>query len=262
MSHPGVEEVAEHLEGLLTSEADERVRAHLRDCADCAAVAHELGAVPDTLRAAAAPTSAIPGPVVERVEAAIAAESRSRSESAGVTSLTDRRQRRRRAVGGALVAAAAVMVVAVGVTEVLDESQRSQTAAGESGRASAGPLQKPLEGTAEDAAPSTRGPSGPPAAFGSRRQDVSGDGASARLVDRVAAGHRPGEPQRERAGCVAAALGDAGWSGASYAVVLGDGRGGGGPGAVVLRPAGSPGVGILVACAPEPRVLLRRQLGE
>jgi hypothetical protein len=85
------------------------------------------------------------------------------------------------------------------------------------------------------------------------------------LIADVVAAHDPQRPGHERRDCVASALGsDAARTGASYAVSLpgGAATGGPAPGVVWLRPSDRPTEAVLVACAPRPRELDRRGLGE
>jgi hypothetical protein len=269
MTHPSAEEVAEHLEGLLDAEAERRVGGHLRQCADCAAVARDLGALPEALRAAATEVP-LPDHVADRVQAAIEAEVRHDDEGAGasghdVAALEDRRRRRRRVMAGGLLAAAAATVVAVGVGQML-RSEGSGQAGGSAGvasleQASPGPGRSGDQGI-------EGGPARPDAAAAEKR---AGDALSAAghaldrrtltaLVAGVAAAHTTGTAPHDRDLCVTAALGrPAARSGAAYAVRL-PAPMRGVPGVVVLRPADAPTEGVLVACGPRPRVLLREAL--
>jgi hypothetical protein len=274
--HPSVEQVAEHLEGLLEDAAARRVGEHLRHCARCADVARDLDALPDALRAAAVETTPMPEHVSDRVRAAIAAEAaRDRAGSppstpsapsapsapSGVTTLPDRRRRRRLAAGG-LLAAAAATVVAVGLGQMLQGG-----GPGQAGQAS--PAESPAGVTAleEDAradAPRAARPTAGPRAAAGRLDAGLGRSperrAFAALVRGAAAAYSPAAPRQDRQRCADAALGRAaagpGAAYSAYAVRL-PAPLRGVPGVVVLRPSAAPTRGVLVACAPQPRVLLR-----
>jgi hypothetical protein len=284
VTHPGVEAIAEHLEGTLDQAEDQRVREHLRGCAECTDRADALRALPGLLRTAGE-VSLMPGHLARRVDDAIAEEARRRTEvptpvaaaaamaqparaekpaAAGgdattppVADLEVRRRRRRRVLTGGLLAAAAATVVAVGLGDMLRTSEQQ---AAESTGSGAPPSAESLlqsEGRrgASDTAPE---PQQAPSAAALPL-------VPAGLIADVAAAHDPRRPGHERRGCVASALGsDAADTGASYAVQLPGGAGSGGPtpGVVWLRPNDAPTQAVLVACSPRPRVLDRRGLGQ
>jgi hypothetical protein len=268
VSHPSTEELAEHLEGVLDPPSDDRVRAHLQDCAECAATARELAAAGERLREAAEHPPPMPEHVVRRLEAALAAESRARSDGGGATSLHDRRRGRRRLATTGLLAAAAVTVAAVGLGEVLSGGGGSdgQAAGGSAGRLDSAELQQEQAG-------GDAGTSAAPPGVAPRAQDQpSGPDrlGGAAVIAGVAARHEPGTRRHERARCVDVALqgvvvggpapSDADAPLASYAVDVPAPGGGTTPGAVVLRTTDAPVEGLLVACEPRPRVVLRRDL--
>lgn len=256
MTHPSVEEVAEHLAGVLEPRQEERVRAHLEHCNPCAATAGDLAEVPDRLRRAAATTPQMPPDLASRIDTALAEESRHRTGRAtGDDALQQRRRRRRRVAAGGLLAAAAATVVAVSVGDLLQTGSGNGATGGSAGSAATAQRPSGRDAAQED----LRGPTRPdelggPAIAGERL-------AGAGLVDAVAERHVPGSPRHDRPACVSAALGRTVPAAASYAVRLPRG-GNGSPGVVVLRPSDAPIEGLLVACAPQPRVLLRRGLAE
>jgi hypothetical protein len=299
VTHPSVEEVAEHLEGVLSPGDEQRVRAHLDECAECAATARELAAVTERLRASAAAVPPIPGDVAARVEAALAEQAREPRASAdrdvptghaGVSrgvrpthqlrgpgeadDLEERRRRRRRVLSGGLLAAAAATVVAVGVGEMV---QSGLSGSGDAAQESAVTADRGAAGAGDPPAdrPGARSGGGPQVAQAPRAEagslakdrseppafrDRRAELGLAGLVQGVAAAHTPARPRHDRADCVAAALGDgAGASVASYSVDLPGAVGVGGA-VVVLRPSDAPTVGLLLECTPRPRVLLRRGL--
>jgi anti-sigma factor RsiW len=137
VSHVGNDLLADFVEGLLPADDEARVAAHLTACPTCARARDALLDVSVLLRHAGAEPLPMPREVAERLEAALAAESRARSERTGVVSLRtaeprhtpgtregDRRGRRRRATGWrarpprVLLAAASVAVLAVGAVAV------------------------------------------------------------------------------------------------------------------------------------------------
>lgn len=192
MTHPGVEEVADHLEGLLEAEHDQRVRTHLEQCAACAAVARDLAAAADVLRAAAADPPPMPAPLAQRVDEAIAAESRQRAAEPGtpVTALADRRTRRRRRLAGGLLAAAAATVVGVAIGEMqpLDGAGGDAATQAESGVA------------AEQRAPRASTPQSDQAFRGGQgQQDALRDGPPAAAARKPDAAQDSGERKALRA---------------------------------------------------------------
>jgi hypothetical protein len=274
VTHPSVEEVAEHLEDLLPPAEQTRVRTHLQECEACATLARRLGEVSQALRTAGAVAPPAPAEVSARVEEALGREAQRRAggaEPGTPVAGLDERRRRRRVLSGGLLAAAAATVVAVGLGQLGQTGVSGDSAAPAAGSAvrSGGQREQAGRAAAEqgDALSSARAPrathgrraaegnSGDVSSFGPLRQSLRLGGIS--LVEGVAAAHTPAAPAHDRRGCVRAALGaDAGLL-PSYAVQV---PGGHGPGAVVLRPEGAPTVGVLVACAPRPRVLLRHEL--
>jgi predicted anti-sigma-YlaC factor YlaD len=298
VTHPSVEAIAEHLEGALYQADDQRVREHLRGCAECADRAEGLRALPGLLRTAGEVPS-MPEHLARRVDDAIADEARRRAEApapvaaaaamsgtaqAGDKALAGReaetqetpvvdldahRRRRRRVLAGGLLAAAAATVVAVGLGDVLQTSQQAPESAQSSqstgrtkstGTAGAPPSAESLlesngRQRANDPAPGAMQAS----------PDAALPLSPAALIAGVVDAHDPQRPGHERRDCLASALGpDAARTGASYAVSLPGGAGTGGPvpGVVWLRPNNRPTEAVLVACAPRPRELERRGLGE
>jgi hypothetical protein len=257
--HPGADDVALHLEGQLAPADEQRVAAHLRECADCAALAGDLAALPEALRTAADPPPPMPEQVAHRIQAALARE-------AGVASLDERRTRRRRVLGAGLLAAAAATVVAVGLGELVQNT-------GSGGSASSGAQQESAVAGRRPTRPlHERQDAAALGADGTRPRQQQGDlgvaGASLRarsalagLVEGVAAAHTPERARYDRDACVRTALGLTGGGAvgslASYAVEL---PGRGVPGAVVLRPSRAPAEGLVVSCGPRPQVLLRHGL--
>jgi len=283
VTHPGVEAISEHLEGTLDKAEDQRVREHLRSCAECTDRADALSAMPGLLRAAGE-VPVMPEHLARRVDDAIAEEERRRTaapvpvaaaaavaQPAGAEKPAgadrdatpppvadlDVRRRRRRMLGGGLLAAAAAAIVAVGLGDMLRTSEQpAAESAGSGAPPSAESLLQP-EGRrgASDTAPGTQ--QAPSAAALPL--------VPAGLIADVAAAHDPQRPGQERRDCVTSALGsDAARTGASYAVKLPGGAGSGGPtpGVVLLRPNDAPTQAVLVACSPRPRVLDRRGLGQ
>ena len=288
MTHPDVDQVAELLAGLLPAPEERRLREHLAGCADCARLAQQLEDVSGVLRAEGQATTPIPQDVAHRLDSALADELHRREAEAepaqaqadsvpeddvhaasGVTSLTDRRTRRRRALAGGLLAAAAVTVAAVGLGEMMGSGGSAQF--GSAGSADVASREQQSSGP-QVAAGSAPGIEGAPKG----RHDLSQEGLEAgpnlfralsdrNLIAVVARGHDPGSSRLDRAACVRTALGGGADLGsvASYAVRMAPdvGRGRGGvPGAVVLRPTSAPTEGLLVACSPQPHVVLRRGL--
>jgi len=287
VTHPGVEEVALHLEGVLDPADEQRVRAHLERCDECAATARDLVGVSEQLHAAARlsdppePVPPIPGDVAARVEYALTREADDRaveavpaaaalaaggeaSDAAG-DDLDARRRRRRRVLSGGLLAAAAATVVAVGLGEVMQGGGSAQVA----GSAGSAPAERPqtrpdtlrsgpeasaltddglgVEGLGRDDAASGQRE----LAFAARLRDMA-------LIEGVAAAHSPDRARHDLPACVRGALGGDLGPVASYAVRLP--RSGGIPGVVVLRPSRRPTEGVLVACTAPPQVLARRGL--
>ncbi|HEX2175407.1 MAG TPA: zf-HC2 domain-containing protein [Nocardioidaceae bacterium] len=271
MTHPSVEQVADYLEGVLGTDEQDRVRAHLEECEACTATSRDLATMPQTLRTAAATTPPMPEQVAARLQAVLADEARRRPRPVAVSDLAGRRQRRRRALTGGLLAAAAVTVVAIGLGEVVGTdgggsagesavSGRAPADAADPGRPNAG---RP----GPDGAPAQR--RGPGVAIAPEARRGRGDSPEpflrgltpAELIDAVAASHVPGTVRRDRPACVDAALGGGARTAAAYAVRLPAGSGGT-RGLVVLRPGVAPTEGVLLACDPPPRVLLRRGLSD
>lgn len=286
MTHPRVDEVAGYLAGTLDAATTERTREHLQGCSSCAATARDLEAVSARLTSVGAEPEPMPAHVVSRIEAALAAEARLRDEadsadaasaaSAGspVTSLDDRRRRRRRLLSGGLLAAAAATVVAVGLGEVLPLGDSDGDAAGSAGVTSL--AEEQAGESAEDrgdsggaASPDATGPEAAPRAGGGGapeglRGGSEGLGLRGALVDAIVGAHRPGSTRVERPRCLAAAVDGAPGDGASYAVRLppSPGQRNGTPAVVWVHPSRDPQQAVLVVCAPEPRVVLRRGLGD
>jgi hypothetical protein len=280
VTHPSVDEVALHLEGLLAPADERRVGAHLRDCAECAATARDLEALPEALRAAADTAAPpIPAEVAERIKAAVAREAAVRAGDGpgtrdappeeDVPSLAERRTRRRRALGAGLLAAAAATVVAVGLGELVQTGGQGDAVSGQAQQESAVAGARPAGPSGERG--HALSPDGAPRRQQNRGLSTSGadDDAGSRLaglVEGVAVAHDPDRARHERGACVRTALGlpdaaDGGGAGAvaSYAVRLAT-PSGAVPGAVVLRPSGAPTEGLVVACDRPPRVLLRHGL--
>jgi Putative zinc-finger len=283
VTHPSVEAIAEHLEGTLDQADDQHVREHLRGCAECTDRAEALYALPGLLRTAGEVPS-MPEHLARRVDDAIADEARRRADASTPVAAAaamaaparaeeplapggdastpvadlDARRRRRRVLAGGLLAAAAATVVAVGLGEVLQTSQQASESAGSAGSSARPSAESLLQ-------PEGRGPSDT-----APRPDHAPSAAAlplvpAGLIADVVDAHDPQRPGHERRQCVASALGsDAARTGASYAVSLPGGAGTGGPtpGVVWLRPNDRPTEAVLVACAPRPRVLDRRVLGD
>lgn len=284
MTHPSVEEVALHLEGMLDPADERRVRAHLEDCPECTATARDLRGVTGHLQAA--PLPAIPDAVAARVESALAQEAAKRGAGTdasavqvaaegtaprqAVGDLAARRRRRRRVVSGGLLAAAAATVVAVGLGQLMqggsDGAAGSAQLSAESrpgpqrGSAGRGPQASALdEGDQSHAAPPK--PRGPQAFRGNRLPGLTDrvlGPRAAGLIEGVAAAHSPNQAPHQLAGCVRAALGGDLGPVASYAVPL-PGQAGV-RGVVVLRPNRTPTEGVLIACTSQPQVLARRGL--
>jgi hypothetical protein len=291
VTHPSVEAIAEHLEGTLDQADDQRVREHLRGCAECTDRAEALSALPGLLRTAGEVPS-MPEHLARRVDDAIADESRRRADAsvpvaaaaamaepmraeapvaAGgdaetqetpVADLDVRRRRRRRVLGGGLLAAAAATVVAIGLGEMMQTSEQASEAG------SAGSGAPPSAESLRDAQKPAAGQASPDR--GLAAEEGSPDVAAvplipAGLIADVVDAHDPQRPGHERRECLASALGpDAARTGASYAVSLPGGAATGGPtpGVVLLRPNDRPTEAVLVACTPRPRELDRRGLGE
>ncbi len=296
MTHPSVEDVALHLEGVLGPADELRVRTHLAQCEECAVTARQLRGVTDQLHAAAAPESTppIPADVAARVESALARESAERAAGTGggagkvaasataaggtvagrtVGDLDERRRRRRRVLSGGVLAAAAATVVAVGLGQLTQTGVTGQSASGDAGSVAAerAPAQS---GPRRDAARGGSPQSSALSADGQGRVGTNESGGNAfrptvplplkvaaqgaGLIEGVAAAHSPDHPGHDLPGCVRAALGDGLGPVASYSVQLPGGNGA--PGVVVLRPNRAPTQGVLVACSPQPHVLARRGL--
>jgi hypothetical protein len=275
VTHPSVEQVADYLEGVLGTDEHDRVRAHLEECEACTATAHDLATMPQTLRTAAATTPPMPEQVAARLQSALADEARRRPRPVAVSDLAGRRQRRRRALTGGLLAAAAVTVVAVGLGEVVGPGGTGSSggSAGESAVSGRAPADAADPRRPEAGRPrpdgSTAQRRGPGVAVAPEARGGRGDSPEpflrgltpAELIDAVAARHVPGTVRRDRPACVDAALGNGARTAAAYAVRLPAGSGGT-RGLVVLRPGAAPTEGVLLACDPSPRVLLRRGLSD
>lgn len=290
MTHPSVEEVALHLEGVLEPGDEQRVRAHLEQCTECAATAQDLRGVTERLQAAAQPSESappIPADVAARIESALGHEASARAAagtgsedvpreggavgSEAVGDLAERR--RRRVLSGGLLAAAAATVVAVGLGQLTQSggpgtAGSSVVAEQHTGQAGQGARPRDALRGPQAASPRSSADQGrheasvKPGTKGGGPQSLSDFGLAARLgdvglIEGVAAAHSPNRAQHDLPRCVRAALGDALGPVASYAVRL---PGGGGAGVVVLRPNRAPTVGVLVACTPQPQVLARRGL--
>jgi len=285
VTHPSVEEVALHLEGVLDPADEQRLRAHLEHCARCAVTARDLRGVTEQLHVAArSPESApaMPADVAARVESALARESDDRADeavpasathSAGggatgatVGDLVARRRRRRRVLSGGLLAAAAATVVAVGLGQLMQSG-------GESAQFARGGSAGSVTAERQPARQPDTLRSGPQAsALGGESLGRGRDGAlgkqgtlaaatrlrDAGLIEGVAAAHSPARARHDLLGCVRGALGADLGPMASYAVRLP--KTGGVPGVVVLRPSRRPTEGVLVACTAPPQVLARRGL--
>jgi anti-sigma factor RsiW len=274
VTHPSVEEVSLHLEGVLDPGDEQRVRRHLEQCAECASTAQELHRVTEQVHAAgefsqsSQPVPPVPAEVAARVESALAQEASGR----GVVDLAQRRRRRRRVLSGGLLAAAAATVVAVGLGQLMQSGGAGDAAGGTAGSVVAqqqtaprrntprgGPEASALgddgQGRSDTGLPQEaheRGLKGPDTlSLPAPPRDVA-------LIEGVAAAHSPDRPQHDLPGCVRSALGSDLGPVASYAVRLPGG--GGAPGVVVLRPSRAPTEGVLVDCRPQPHVLARRGL--
>lgn len=94
VSHVGNDLLADFLGGLLPADDEAWVAAHLRGCPTCARARDALLEVRALLRHAGAEPLPMPDEVAERLEAALAAESRARAERTGVVSLRTAETRR------------------------------------------------------------------------------------------------------------------------------------------------------------------------
>lgn len=90
VSHVGNDLLADFLEGLLPADDEARVATHLERCATCARARDVLVDVGVLLRQAGSEPVSMPPDVAERLDAALAAESRARSQETGVVSLHTR----------------------------------------------------------------------------------------------------------------------------------------------------------------------------
>jgi hypothetical protein len=122
MTHPDAEVLAEFRAGLVAGRDGARISAHLADCVRCAGVCDQLAEVSALL--AAVPPPALPDPVTQRLETALAAEAANRFSSERTV---DPRSRERASTPGprrrwdfrlvtlrVLAPAAAVVVLAAG----------------------------------------------------------------------------------------------------------------------------------------------------
>jgi len=122
MTHPDAEVLAEFRAGLVAGRDGARISAHLADCVRCAGVCDQLAEVSALL--AAVPPPALPDPVTQRLETALAAEAANRFSSERAV---DPRSRERASTPGprrrwdfrlvtlrVLAPAAAVVVLAAG----------------------------------------------------------------------------------------------------------------------------------------------------
>ncbi|HEY3687958.1 MAG TPA: zf-HC2 domain-containing protein [Streptosporangiaceae bacterium] len=115
--HIDIEVLADHSEGLLSTEESARVAAHLAECERCAEEYAALGDVSAVL--SALPPPAMPSGVATRIEAAITAEAEARQQGAPAGDRNDAtvvpfRPRTRRWIAPLTAAAAAVVVVGGG----------------------------------------------------------------------------------------------------------------------------------------------------
>jgi hypothetical protein len=78
MTHPDSDVLAEFRAGLITGRRGARISAHLATCEDCAGLCDQLAGISAML--AAVPAPALPDTVVQRLEAAFAAESARRDD--------------------------------------------------------------------------------------------------------------------------------------------------------------------------------------
>lgn len=116
-SHPTLEHLADFTEELLEPDEHVAVERHVAECRDCRVAVEELTGVGRVLQHVGAHPLFMPDDVSERLEAALADESRDRSRTTGVASMEaarSTRKRRGRGVVKGLVAAATVAVLAVG----------------------------------------------------------------------------------------------------------------------------------------------------
>jgi hypothetical protein len=122
MTHPDAEVLAEFRAGLVAGRDGARISAHLADCVRCAGVCDQLAEVSALL--AAVPSPALPDPVTQRLETALATEAANRLSSERAV---DPRSRERASTPGprrrwdfrlvalrVLAPAAAVVVLAAG----------------------------------------------------------------------------------------------------------------------------------------------------
>jgi hypothetical protein len=122
-AHPSVDELADLREGLLPVADEERVRAHLEGCDDCAAGVAAVDEVATALRGAAGPV-AMPQSVARAIDEALRKESAARSGRTAQPTLPERvavadrpRQPRRwvKPAFGWLAGAAAAVVIVGGI---------------------------------------------------------------------------------------------------------------------------------------------------
>jgi hypothetical protein len=114
--HPRAELLAEHAEGLLAEAEASRVTAHLEDCASCRATLAALGDVTGALRALV--PAPMPGDVVARVDAALAAAAQEVGAGSAATVTPFVAPPRRRLARVLQIAAAIVLVGGAGALGV------------------------------------------------------------------------------------------------------------------------------------------------
>lgn len=130
-SHPDFDALAELDEGLLAPDAAATLRAHVADCAECAAAVGRLTEARVALRGM--PLVAMPPEVAARIDAALEAEAPAPARpAAGSTIVPFASRRRPRGVGlaGAAAAAAVVLLVAGVVAGALHIGRTNVTGKG------------------------------------------------------------------------------------------------------------------------------------
>ena len=115
--HLSTETIADLQEGLLGDEPARRARSHLQGCLVCAAGDRALSDVP-LLLAAAGDAGPMPEDVIERVDAALAAEPAVRPGAATVAALADHARVPRAPLSMRLLQAAAVIVLLLAGTGI------------------------------------------------------------------------------------------------------------------------------------------------
>jgi hypothetical protein len=179
--HPDADVLAELREGLLGRRRSGRIRAHLAECPDCAAVSRGLAEV--TALLAGAPAPRMPDELVTRLDSVLAAETAARAARDGSATQTgsatrdgggardggrDRggRSRRPRRVPSLRVATAAAAVLAVagggyGITRLVHSSPAAGSGASAADRplrSAAGPKEPAAAGSGVAPSPQLAGP--------------------------------------------------------------------------------------------------------